>query len=86
MRYKGGGGGLEKHFFSAEEKYGGGARPLYPLLGSTPIGPGVVAIPVALVTTVVILSAPTILVFASGNHRSKKFNTGREEAQLFVGI
>ena len=59
---------------------------MYPLLGSTPIGPGVVAIPVALVTTVVILSAPTILVFASGNHRSKKFNTGREEAQLFVGI
>ena len=31
-------------------------------------------------------SAGSMLVFASYNVRRKKFNTGREGAQLFVGI
>ena len=41
---------------------------------------------VTLVGTVGIFSAPAMSVFASWHHRSKMINTGREGAQLFVGI
>ena len=39
-----------------------------------------------LVETVVIFSAPSMLVYVSWHHRSKKYNTGRERAQRFVAI
>ena len=41
---------------------------------------------VTFVGTVVVFSATSMLVFASWHVRSKKINTGREGAQLFVGI
>ena len=41
---------------------------------------------VTLVGTVGIFSAPSTSVLASWHHRSKKINSGREGAQLFVGI
>ena len=41
---------------------------------------------VTLVGTVVIFSTPSMLIFASWHHSSIKVNTGKEGAQLFLGI